>query len=537
MRIPFLLALPALLGGALLAQSNTVPGLASRLSDLTAPQSFGRIGTYPTGRSGFATGVTVCNAGSVVINWLAPMNADHPTYGFMMCRESGGRFVQISDWSYVKHGFASINSNCGGCILPPGGGSQLGINCGDTYGAGLNADRYWLGPPSEIDPWLLTWNPVGSHFDRGEPDVGPPQNTDGIRSLTTTQTNAMDGVKHRLEVDDADMNVPGATFVLAGRVMTRGEAEATREDNMLSRRMNSTWGGVQWMFSNIGPMVPGSPLVQWTGSVLRSGKNGNDDGRVYVATRVTGLGNGRWRYEYALHNRDNSRGIAGFHVPKCSSARIFAAGFRDIDKNSFNDWTVQVSGSEVAFLAGAGNAMEWNTIYNCWFESDAAPAGGTTTLDQARPGPGALQFAVLDVQAPLHVGNRYLGDGCGSAAPTLHATGNPALPTIPNPTFGLRTVASPGALVLLAWSPQAASQPLGGCTVYVDQATVQSVLGVAGPGGTVDFTAAIPASASLEGNDVAFQAAELRIGGALSGQADLSNGLQVRVGNLRSGCP
>ena len=44
-----------------------------------------------------------------------------------------------------------------------GTGSLMGVNCSDTYGAGNNGDRNWLGPATELDPWLGTWNPIQYH--------------------------------------------------------------------------------------------------------------------------------------------------------------------------------------------------------------------------------------------------------------------------------------------------------------------------------------------------------------------------------------
>ncbi|HLQ37856.1 MAG TPA: hypothetical protein VK348_08650 [Planctomycetota bacterium] len=539
MRRALALVLFPLATAAAVAQSNTIPGSGSRLADLSGLASYGRVGTYPTGSSGLAAGVTVCNPGTVPINWFAVMNPDHPCYAFLMCRDSNGRFSQISDWSYVKHAFASINGDCGGCIQPPQGSAQLGIHCNDTYDGFLNADRFDLGPPSEIDPWLLVWNPVGSYFDRGDPSVGPPADHDGQMSLTFQMTAAMDGVKHRIEVDDVDFAVPGATFVLAGRVMTRGETESTREDNQLSLRYTVTWSGTHWNFTNPSPQLPGTVLNQWTGAVLRSNTNGTADGRVWIGAKVTPLADGRWHYEYALHNRDNSRGIAGVHIPKCPSARIFNAGFRDIDRSTLDDWAVSSSGSEVAALASAGNPLEWNTVYNVWFDSDAAPAGGTVTLDEARIGAGALQFQVLDVPAPMRLGNEYLGAGCGSPAPGLFASGSPALANIPNATFGLGVTAHANTGVFLFAATAAVAQPIGGgCTQYVDSASTSSLgFGLTNASGTLARVAPVPNLAALEGVDLIFQGAELFTGGPAFGQFNLTNGLRVRIGNSRTGCP
>ena len=206
MQLSALLGLTACLAGPLLAQSNTVPGLDGRLTVVDNLTYYGRRGAaYPGGEVGMAMLNTMCNPGTVNIPWHAAMQPDHPKFGFLVVRESGGRLEQISDWSYVKHAFVSTNSSgpCGTCIQPSVGGAEMGVHCSDTYGEGNNSDRFYLGPPSEIDPWLGTWNPVGSYFDRGDPAVGLAQQTDGVRSLTGSQVNAFDAVKNRVTVKEA----------------------------------------------------------------------------------------------------------------------------------------------------------------------------------------------------------------------------------------------------------------------------------------------------------------------------------------------
>ncbi|HLQ36604.1 MAG TPA: hypothetical protein VK348_02295 [Planctomycetota bacterium] len=527
----------AVTGALATAQSNTIQGLGIRLADLDALTSNGRSGVFPNGSSGLSCALSACNNGSVPVNWLSAMQTQHPFYAFLLCRETAGRLLQISDHSFVKHGFASLNGDlCGSCQQPPGGGAQLGVNCSDTYGFQLNSDPYDLGPTGEIDPWLMTWTSVGSQFDRGEPPVAGAAASDNVRSLTAAMVTAMGPVRHRIEVGDADLDVASSQFYLQGSVWVGGETEGARTDNMLCRQVSAVFSAGQWVFTNHTAPVPGSVLQLWQGASVWSSTNGTSDGRVYVGVKVTELGNGLWHYDYAAHNRDNSRGIAAFRVPKCAGARVFNLGFHDVDADPLNDWSTQVLATEIAFLATAANALEWNSVFSFWFDSDAAPVAGTTSLDQARVGAGALSIGISGVNSPLYLGTSYVGAGCGAPAPTIAPAGAPALPRLGNATFGVRIRAHPGSGILVIDALAAVAIPLGPCTQYLGGSTITTWgFAITDANGTYTVPLAIPNDPSIEGLDVTWQAAELLTGGPLFGAFNLTNGITVRVGNNR-GC-
>ncbi|MCA8974929.1 MAG: hypothetical protein KDC98_09415, partial [Planctomycetes bacterium] len=240
-------------------------------------------------------------------------------------------------------------------------------------------------------PWLGTWNPVGSYFDQGDPNVGFPQNADGVRSPSYSGSDA---VKNRVTVRATDMQVAGASYFYGIHLIHQGEAVANRGDNLASRGFNPQQSGSNWSFPNnsVG-QVHGSILQHWPGSSLDVGQNGNDDGRFFVAVKVTTTGSVH-HYEYAVHNADNSRGGASFRVPVDPAGVVSNFSFRDIDSNALNDWSASRVGNEVIFQAPAGNALEWNTIYNFGFDCNIAPSFGSVALDEARVGPGALSVLV-----------------------------------------------------------------------------------------------------------------------------------------------
>ena len=410
----------AALASTVAAQSNVVPGLDGRLSDIDDLTYWGRRGAaHPGGEVGMSMLNEMCNPGTVNIPWQVAMNSNHPKFGFLIVRVHGGRIEQINDWSYCKHAFTSTNYSgpCGSC-QNPGTGQLMGVNCADTYGAGNNGDPYWLGPPEEINPWLGTWAVVGSYFDRGDPAVGGAQAMDGLRSLSQTQVNAFDAVKNRVTVKEQDLLTPGASYYYGIQLIHEGEAVANRGDNLASRGFSPSWSGSAWSFANNNAgMTHGSILSRWPGADVQEGRNGNDDGRFFVASLVTPLGGGVYRYEYAVHNVDNHRGSAAFRLPIDGSATASNFTFRDIDANPLNQWTAARVGNEIVFSAPANNPQNWNTIFNFGFDATFAPGSGLVFLDEARVGPGAL---TVSVPAKVPAGSTFaqatpVGDGCGGS--------------------------------------------------------------------------------------------------------------------------
>jgi len=428
-RLALLSCATSLAAGAL-AQSNTVPGLDGALvtnTGLTNPTYYGRRGpAYPNGEVGMAFANTMCNTGSVNIPWYAPMQPDHPKFGFLIVRLHNDRIEQINEWSFCKHAFLSINVNgsCGTC-QNPGTGSLMGLNCSDTYAAGNNASRTYLGPPSEIDPWLGTWEPIGSYFDIGDPtQAGYPAPADGVRSLSQS---IFDSVDNRVTIDEIDLTTAGASYYYSIQLIHEGESAANRGDNLAHRGLNPSWNGSSWSFSNNAEgQAYGSVLDRWPGATVEIGGNGSDDGRFYVASKVTPLTGNNYHYEYAVHNFDNSRAGGAVRIPLSAGVTASNFSFGDIDTNSGNDWSAAQVGNEVVFTAPTGNALEWNTIYNFGFDADLAPGAGVCRIDQARPGAGAA-FVDVTSEVPggvLMANFSTYGDGC---------EGSVQLPPVPCP--------------------------------------------------------------------------------------------------------
>ncbi len=420
------LTLTAAVAGSLAAQSNTVPGLDGRLTQIDTFTYQGRRGAaYPNGEVAASMMNEMCNPGSVTIPWFAAMQTNHPKFGFIMVRVANDKIEQVSDWSFCKHAFISTNSpsSCGSCV-PAGGGTVMGIGCSDIYGVGNNNDRTTLGPPSELNPWLGTWGATGSYFDIGDPaQAGYPASANGAYSLNTS---GFDNVKNRVIMREQDLITPGAKYYYGIHLMHEGEAVANRGDNLAHRGCNPVFGGSTWTFANNGDAQQwGTVLQRWNGATIGSGQNGNDDGRFFVAVKTTALGGGQYHYEYAIHNVDNNRAGATFRLPIDPAAVASNFTFGDIDTNAANDWTAARVGNEVVFSAPAGNALRWNTIYNFGFDANYQPGFGNASIDEAFVGPGGLTVTVnTKVPAgPPAAEYSVVGTGCANCRSSFYEVG------------------------------------------------------------------------------------------------------------------
>jgi hypothetical protein len=500
------LSLMTVLAGASVAlgQSNAVPGTDVNLYDVSASTIYGRRGAaYPNGEVGIGFGHAFCNAGTVHVPWQTSpttggqMTDVHFKIAFLLARESNGRIVQVSTpGSFVKHSRVTYNlgsSQCGTCLSGPS--STFRIGCYDAYSTGFNGNRFHLGPTTEIDPWTGSWNPVGSYFDRGDPAVAGAAANDGVQSLTSTQTNAFDPVKNRVVVPESELSQPG-----------EGEPVANRGNNLLSDQLAFTWNGSAWTTANTGNAVSGSVLNRWSGATRNLGGNGLDDGRFLVAAKVTGPIDGVYHYEYAVHNIDNARGGASLRIPLPAEAQLTAVGFRDIDGNPLNDWSWSRSGNELSFLASGTNSLDWNCIYNFWFDATVAPTAGTVVLDQARVGAGALSVSVAsDVPAGnlsatvANVGAGCFGLGLTATRPVLGSTAQITTTGIPAGT--------PLGLTVLTTTPAPAPIDLAvigmpSCFGYVQGGVSEVWLN---PTGTAQVPLVVPNTSSLIGFLVAAQ--------------------------------
>ncbi|MFT5283981.1 MAG: hypothetical protein ACI8TQ_000132 [Planctomycetota bacterium] len=523
-------------------QANANPAIDVELGAMSTLTQLGRTGTFPNGVNGITMRTTSCNKGSVVVPWEQAMDPDHPSIAFIVARDDGVRFQQISNRSYLKHGFFALQQNlCDTCQGGTPQGDFLGLGCSDTYTQNTNGNRFWLGPADEVNPWTGDWDPVGSYFDTGDPAVGGGAASDGVRSLDQSQVNQFSGDKNRVEVKDVSLLETGSErFYYQAQYVVAQELESLRDNNTGWREVNPNFSGGSWSFANVTSMALGSVLDGWSGASVTSNTNGSDDGRVFVAVKVTGPTDGLYHYEYAVHNRDNSRGIANFTLPICSESTVSNIGFSDVDRFSATDWIGTTNGTELTWST-TSNPLNWNSIYSFWFDSDAAPVDGVNiSLDQFVPGAGA-DSVTISTRVPMANHNYETGPGCSNGVvPRLFAAGTTAQATIGNLGFKVQALdVAPSTPTIFLFTPFNGTVDVGGgCNLYMGTQNILFRVRISDGTGRANLNLPIPNDMALEGANVNFQLMELDpLGGPFSTDFDLSNGLRVRIGDQLPSCP
>ncbi|MEZ4649469.1 MAG: FlgD immunoglobulin-like domain containing protein [Candidatus Eisenbacteria bacterium] len=355
------------------------------LGFLDSIDEVGRLGEYPNGISGITMATTSCNKGTVDIPWEAPMDMDHPGIDMQLYRETDvglyDKFEMVG-YSDIKHGFFALsNSQCDPCVHWSDG-SFLGVGCSDTYGAYNNSDRAWLAPRDEWNPYLGTWECLGSHFAGGEPDC--------IRRHASEGHNEID---HRLAVRDSDLANANSTYYYESMYVLPDDV--FKMNNIGSKRCTMSWDGAGWAFdtpTTANDLVEGPAVLRWDADVHTWAQVGTDDGYVILSSQATDLGGGMYHYEYALFNFDSDRKIRSISIPVDMASVIENIEYHDGDLDPANDWTATEAGGLLTFETATyaenpdANALMFQFLFNFRFDADAPPVDMDVTLGVFKPG-------------------------------------------------------------------------------------------------------------------------------------------------------
>jgi len=347
-------------------------GLANATPDVITGELV-EVNNYGTsgGVRAYSVATTSCNIGTSNADWISNTNR-HPVIGASIFKYDfeTGRLTQIG-LTQLKHSFASLQfSACTPC--QPGGTFQaLGPGCSDPYSAGLNGDQRDLGPRTEVNPYTGVF----------------PYPFTGINQTGNT-------IFKRLQVPQAKIDDSTANFYVEGTYYLQDDAEVGTQFNNASYASFSI-NQSSYNASTPGPTNRETPAIfAWQAedpSVQITSVDFPGEGRIYVASKVTDLGGGNYRYDYGVYNLNSDLGVSSFSVPMNSDASgLF---FDDIpyhgpmDQNvSGADWNFSDNADDVTWSTDNfstdpwANAIRWGTMYNFCFETDSPPVQGDVTL-------------------------------------------------------------------------------------------------------------------------------------------------------------
>ncbi len=361
------------------------------VGDLPAISRWGTV----NGITGFSVGTTSCNVGTCWLNWQSNTN-QHPVIGQNAFRYKDGRFEQIGQ-GWLKHGFFALSEDLCSTECEATSGGHLGVNCSDPYSSGLNGSQGGLGPRSEVNPY-----------------------TGEYPYPFTTINQGGNAIYKRIQIhnEDLDQNLnAGAVYYVDAMYVTPDDAAAGANLNNYSLRKaiaSGTGNSVDFDVDNSSETLRERPaIVAWAlnqpGLLLRILPVPND-GRFWVASAATELGNGVWHYEYAIQNTNSHRSAQAFEIPVPPHAQITNIGFHDVDYHSgepydLTDWAATVDNGVIRWETEAfednedANALRWGTLYNFRFDADVAPTVNDATLGLFRP--GTPQSLAIGVKAPI----------------------------------------------------------------------------------------------------------------------------------------
>ncbi|TVS13409.1 MAG: hypothetical protein EA419_02000 [Wenzhouxiangella sp.] len=366
-----------------------------------------------TGRLKIAPAATLKNVGEADVPWFQQFQpADpalypheprdqHPFLVWNLYRIHNGRMEQLAA-SGVKHAFFSQNL---ACQINCGNGNILWPGCEDTYSTQNNDTATFQGPRSEITPHLGLWDSCGSFFDPG---------------CTGSQTGFAGDWKHRLLVDPQELTQADADYFIDAWYVIQYDVNIW--NGMGYHRIEPETVPPSGQTFSLDPFIQGSPMREWVPEGQSTAEAAHqlivvesdtpeapypDNmplGHLRVLAQVEDLGDGSFRYRYAVMNFDLSSGVHEFRVPLPPDADLLEAWMGGPPDVLETAWPHDRLDRSVRFRAPEGHSLPWFTLYNFEIVVNKQPLadgpvqlvseseGGARTLEARMPIPDPSVF-------------------------------------------------------------------------------------------------------------------------------------------------
>lgn len=312
-----------------------------------------------------------------------------------------------------KHAFASENGDC----ICANDSHILGPGCSDEYSAGTNDFSFNLAPRTEVLAHTAQWGRCHSFYD---PDC------DGFDNFTVQNDFAQ-----RAAVAESDLAAhptPASRYHVEAWYLVRDDSNY--DDSIGSVEVQPQWTGAMWLSPISGSYLMGPVIDRW---VPRNSMNTMSahqvvttvQGSLHLAVKVTSIGNGKYRYDYALMNRDfgipitagtepnmdlqSYHGVAALRLPVAAASLIEGFQFYDGDGTAVDDWSLSRSGNTLTVSAPDGTSLDWGSLYRITFVADSAPVSGQAAMTLATS--GVLADPSVQTLVPEANTTRIFGDG------------------------------------------------------------------------------------------------------------------------------
>lgn len=327
------------------------------------------------------------------IPWYQKFSGNFPPYGndqhpyliWNLYRFNADGSLEQIGRSGVKHGFLTINV---GCLENPGDSHILGRGCIDTYSVGNNDNNNSLGPRSEIVPASNVWGRCGSIYDTNCDGISNSSGNSSFDQRLVVRESQFSGAAHT-----------GATYRFESWYLAREDVNVL--NSMGTVRATFTRNSTTWSVGGNDQYRLGPAIDRWVdpaapGANASSVMVSTDEGNVKVAVRATALGNGLWRYHYAVMNIDFARaqtegaepnlrvirnlGLDNFSVP-VGEGTVTDLVFGDGDVDNSNDWVPGIRNGRLTWWSAArSNALNWGTLFRFSFTTNQAPVNSAVTM-------------------------------------------------------------------------------------------------------------------------------------------------------------
>ncbi len=331
----------------------------------------------------YAFATTACNLGDADINWFIDSPA-HPVTIENLYRVHDGHLEQVG-LSFAAHTVIPLQNNLCSTCIPAAGFQSLGAGCSNTNAASIMGAQAYLGSRSEIN---ASTGAFPFPHDTADEPLG-------------------DLLNRRLQVPES-LLTPGDTYFIEVQYVAADDADAGLGANNASSRTATLSPALT--FAPTGDTHRQIPaILAWADAdpdVVVETVDIPGDGRFHIAAKVVNLGDGTWRYHYAIHNLNSHRAAASLSVPirvETVSDPIFQAPLYHSESPVNNaPWAFWIGNGDVAWFTDAytpenelsANAVRWGAMYTFSMTTQSGPITDDVTIGLFRPGAAPASFSV-----------------------------------------------------------------------------------------------------------------------------------------------